>query len=227
MYRGTIDGNGIQWSQPRDSRTPRRRIACRKGIREHIVDRTLRSESLRRDGLREREECGCHRAARFECRSDVKHYSCSFLGCWSSQVSQSSADVAGGCADERANDRRPGALVRAAPRPDRCGRSASSAGPGPRAASWPCCADASACERRKRSSLARAPNASSASAQSVRASTCGHSSLHASLVLPERSRRSWATMASCHAARRMDNDVASLVPIPELNIAYGFIETSW
>jgi hypothetical protein len=30
-------------------------------------------------------------------------------------------------------------------------------------------------------------------------------------------------MASCHAFSRADSDVASVVPIPELNIPYGFM----
>jgi hypothetical protein len=33
-------------------------------------------------------------------------------------------------------------------------------------------------------------------------------------------------MASCHAARRADKDVPFIVPIPELSIAYGFIENT-
>ena len=78
-------------------------------------------------------------------------------------------------------------------------------------------------ERRNVSSPARAPNVANASAHSVRASTCGHSSSHVSDVRPVRRRRSCATIASCHAARRADSDVASDVPTPEPSITYGFM----
>jgi hypothetical protein len=44
-------------------------------------------------------------------------------------------------------------------------------------------------------------------------------------VVPKRSRRSCATIVSCQAASRSDRDAASVVVIPELNIAYGFLFT--
>src|SRR5687767_405409 len=78
-------------------------------------------------------------------------------------------------------------------------------------------------ERRNVSSPLRAPNVANASAHRLRASTCGHSSSHLSAVRPVRRRRSCATIASCHAARRADSDAASDVPMPEPSITYGFI----
>jgi len=78
-------------------------------------------------------------------------------------------------------------------------------------------------ELRNVSSWARAPNAATASDQSSRASAWGHSSSHASLVVPTRRRRSWETIASCHADSRALSVVASCVPRPELRIVYGFM----
>jgi hypothetical protein len=78
-------------------------------------------------------------------------------------------------------------------------------------------------ERRNVSSPARVPNVANASAHSVRAATCGHSSSHVSAVRPVRRRRSCATIASCHTASRADSDAASDVPMPEPSVTYGFM----
>ena len=78
-------------------------------------------------------------------------------------------------------------------------------------------------ERRNARSLARVPNVANASAHSARASTCGHSSSHLSPAPPVRSRRSCATIASCHARSRTRSDSASEVPTPAPSAAYGFM----
>jgi len=91
-----------------------------------------------------------------------------------------------------------------------------------------CCAVAgppTARDRRNVSSHARGPSVSSAAVHSVRASTCGHSSSHTSAMRPALSRRSCATIASCHAVRRRHNDAASAVPTLRPSIAYGLIAT--
>src|SRR5688572_28031794 len=77
-------------------------------------------------------------------------------------------------------------------------------------------------ECRNFSSWARGPKASIASDQSDRASAWGHSSSHRSPVVLVRSRRSWATMASCQADRRSLSDCASVVPRPEPRTTYKF-----
>ena len=74
-------------------------------------------------------------------------------------------------------------------------------------------------DRRNVSSLARGPSVVSASLHSVRASSCGHSSSHASAVRPVLSRRSCATIASCHAVKRTHSAAASAVPTLEPRIA--------
>ena len=78
-------------------------------------------------------------------------------------------------------------------------------------------------ERRKISSCARLPKVATASGHRARASTCGHSSSQASLVVPARSLRSCATIASCQAVRRALRSAASCVPMPELRTVYGFM----
>ena len=82
-----------------------------------------------------------------------------------------------------------------------------------------CCAR----ERRKVNSCARMPNVSTASDQRTGASAWGHSFSQRSLVGPARSRRSCATIASCHEASRAPSAAASSVPIPEPRILYGFM----
>ena len=77
--------------------------------------------------------------------------------------------------------------------------------------------------RRKVSSCARSPNVATASVQREGASACGHSSSHPGLAASARRRRSCATMASCHAERRVLRVVASCVLAPELRIRYGFM----
>ena len=74
-------------------------------------------------------------------------------------------------------------------------------------------------DRKNVSSLARGPSVASASVHSVRASSCGHSSSHASVVRPVLSRRSCATIASCHAVKRTHSAAASAVPTLEPRIA--------
>ena len=78
-------------------------------------------------------------------------------------------------------------------------------------------------DRRNVSSPAREPSVTNASAHSVRASSCGHSSSHASVVRPVLSRRSCATIASCHAVKRAGSAAPSAVPTLEPSIAYRLI----
>src|SRR5262245_4600536 len=78
-------------------------------------------------------------------------------------------------------------------------------------------------DRKKASSSARRPKVAIAWAQSTRASACGHSSSHASIVVPIWSRRSCATIASCQADKRALSDNASLVASLAPSITYGFI----
>ena len=78
-------------------------------------------------------------------------------------------------------------------------------------------------DRRNVSSLARGPSVARAALHRVRASACGHSSSHASVARPVLSRRSCATIASCHAVRRTHSEAASAVPTLEPRNAYGLI----
>jgi hypothetical protein len=81
----------------------------------------------------------------------------------------------------------------------------------------------SARDRRNVSSLAREPKSADAFVHRSLASMCGQSSSQSSAAGAARRRRSWVTIASCHATSRARSAAVSAVPLAKSAIAYGFM----